>query len=314
MNRVLFTILFFLVNLFSWGQDVSFGKITITPYIPEGTKLDATAKNLMMMKLSQVVNTNDVVGGFDQRFIIVPFINILSETETATIPQKTSLKIGITFSVGDGIAGTLFKYCYTEISGVGDSHADAIYSAIRKIDVKSAQFHDMIAEAKGRIVNYYNTVSPTLIKEAEGFMSSQDYERALARLSVIPSLCSSYDRANTLISECGSKIIERDNNSLLTNAKAAWGANPNELGASEASSYLSQIVISSTYYKNEVEKLTKQMSQRLTQLENSRIELEKVKVLSEERLATERINASARTTSAFFNSLPKLVFNILRWF
>lgn len=298
----------------SWGQELSFGKITISPYIPEDTEFDSTSARLLKSKLLQIVTTNEAVGGFDRRFVIVPSVNILSETETGTIPQKVSMKVNITFYVGDGVAGSLFNFSNTEVTGVGDSHADALYSAIRKINVKDADLQALITEAKKRIVEYYNTTAPTLIKEAESFMASYEYEEALARLSVIPSLCSSYDKAQSLISTCGNKIIERDNNVLLTKAKAAWSSNPNEIGASEASSYLSQIIISSTYYKKEMDKLTNQMRQRLTQLENKRIELAKVQILSKERLEAERINASARVTSAFISSLPNLVFNIFRWF
>lgn len=298
----------------SWGQELSFGKITISPYIPEDTEFDSTSARLIKSKLLQIVTINEAVGGFDRRFVIVPSVNILSETETGTIPQKTSMKVNITFYVGDGVAGSLFNFSNMEVTGVGDSHADALCSTIRKINVKDDDLQVLITEAKKRIVEYYNTTAPTLIKEAEGFMASYEYEEALARLSVIPSLCSFYDKAQSLISTCGNKIIERDNNVLLTKAKAAWSSNPNEIGASEASSYLSQIIISSPYYKIEMDKLTNQMRQRLTQLENKRIELAKVQILSEERLEAERINASARVTSSFISSLPSLVFNIFRWF
>ena len=314
MRKFLFTSLLLVMVSISWGQELSFGKITISPYIPEDTEFDSTSARLLKSKLLQIVTTNEAVGGFDRRFVIVPSVNILSETETGTIPQKISMKVNITFYVGDGVAGSLFNFSNTEVTGVGDSHADALYSAVRKINVKDADLQALITEAKKRIVEYYNTTAPTLIKEAESFMASYEYEEALARLSVIPSLCSSYDKAQSLISTCGNKIIERDNNVLLTKAKAAWSSNPNEIGASEASSYLSQIIISSTYYKKEMDKLTNQMCQRLTQLENKRIELAKVQILSKERLEAERINASARVTSAFISSLPNLVFNIFRWF
>lgn len=314
MRKNIVISLLLMMASFSWGQELSFGKITISPYIPESTELDATATRLLKTKLTQIVTANEAVGGFDRRFVIVPSVNVLSETETGTIPQKTSVKVCITFFVGDGVAGTLFNSSSIEATGVGDGHAEALYSAIRKVNVRDASLQTLITEAKGRIVEYYNTTAPTLIKEAEGFMASYEYEEALVRLSVIPSLCSSYDKAQFLISKCGGKTIERDNNLLLTKAKAAWSASPNENGATEACSYLSQIIISSAYYKNEVDKLTKQMRQRLAQLEDKRIELAKVKILSEERLEAERINASARVTSTFISSLPSLVFNVLKWF
>lgn len=314
MRNFLFTSLLLVIASISWGQDLSFGKITISPYIPEDTELDATATRLLKTKLSQIVTTNDAVGGFDQRFVIVPSLNVLAESETGTIPPKTTVKVSITFFVGDGVAGVLYNSSNIEVTGVGDDHADAIYSAIRKVNAKDVDLQALIAEAKGRIVEYYNTTAPALIKEAEGFMASCEYEEALTRLSVIPSLSISYDKAQSLISKCGSKIIERNNDLLLTKAKSVWSSNPNEYGATEASSYLSQMIISSSNYKKEVDKLTNQMRQRLAQLENKRIELAKVQIISEERLEAERINTSAKVTSAFISSLPKLVFNILRWF
>lgn len=314
MKRIGIVGMFLLTIITCWGQNMSFGKITITPYIADDCGFDATTVRLLKTKLSQAVTENEAVGGFDRRFIVTPSVNVLSEIETATIPQKTSMKVNITFFVGDGVAGTLFNSCSMELTGIGNNRNEALHSAVRKINPKDKGLQALLTEAKGRIVAYYNSAASTLISEAESYMAVYDYENALSRLAVIPAICQDYVKAQTLVSKCGSKIIERDNNSLLTKAKAEWSANPNEYGANEASSYLSQIIISSPYYKNEVEKLSKQMRERIVQLENKRMELATVKVLSEERLETERINASAQVTSTFISTLPSLVFNILRWF
>lgn len=296
------------------GQELSFGQITITPYIATEAGLDATTNKLLWDKMAQVVTSNEASGGFDQRFIITPAVNVLSENETASIPQKTSMKVSITFYVGDGVSGALYNSCNIEVTGVGDNNNSALHSAIRKVNAKDDRLQQLIKDAKSRIVDYYNSVAPSLIKEAEGYMASYDYEDALARLSVIPSLCSYYAQAQPLISKCGSKIMERDNNALLAKAKAAWNANPNEEGANEAKGYLSQIIISSTYYKNEVDKLSRQMGQRLAQIEDRKMEIEKTKLLSSERLEVERINASSRVASSFVSSIPRLVYQIFRWF
>lgn len=311
MKRICFVCGFLIASIISWGQEISFGKITITPYV---TGLDPTTTKLLETKLSRIVTENEVAGGFDKRFIIVPSINVLSESETATIPQKTSMKVQVTFFVGDGVAGTLFNSCSMEVTGIGDNHNEALFSSIRKVNTKNPKLQNLITEAKKRITEYYNSNAPTLISEAEGYIAVQDYENALSRLAVIPNICQHYNKAQTLISKCGNKIIDRDNNSLLTKAKAAWSANPNEYGANEASAYLSQIVVSSSYYKKEIDNLTKKISQRLIQIENKRIELAEAKILSEERLEAERLNASSRVTSSFISTLPSLVFNVLSWF
>lgn len=63
----------------AWGQNLEFGKITITPYIPQETGIKETAANLLETKLKQLVTANDVTGGFDRRFIIVPGLKTLSK-------------------------------------------------------------------------------------------------------------------------------------------------------------------------------------------------------------------------------------------
>jgi hypothetical protein len=314
MKKTFFIIIFLLLCFSGVGQDMEFGRITITPYIPRESNLDVTSANLMRNKLNQAITASDAGGGFDARFVVVPLVNVLSETETATIPQKTSAKISITFFIGDGVSGILFDSYNIETVGVGDNHNGAIYAAIRKINVKDGGLQTVLLEGKKRILEYYNNAIPKLISEAEGFIAKLDYENALAKLSVIPSVIDDYSRVQQLITDCGGKIIERDNNAYLNKAKAAWSASPNEKGAKEAEEYLDKIIISSQFYKGEVEKLYRQMSQRLSELETQRMELAKVKIESEERLKTEKIKASAQVATAFFSALPKLVYNILRWF
>lgn len=297
-----------------FGQDMEFGKITITPFISRESKLDATATSLMMNKLNQAITVSDAAGGFDTRFVITPVLNVLSETETATIPQKTSAKISITFFIGDGLSGLLFDSYSIEVVGIGDNHNDAIYSAVRKINVRNVGLQNVLKEGKKRIVEYYNSVAPKLIKEAEAYIAALDYENAIAKLATIPSSIDDYTRIQEMISDCGGKIIERNNDVLLNKAKAAWSTKPNQQGANEAKQYLDKIIISSQYYKNEVEKIYRQISQRLSEIERQKTEFEKFKIESDERLKTEKIRASAQVATAFFNALPKLVYSIFKWF
>ena len=314
MRTVYIVLTIILVSLNSYGQEKEFGRITITPYIATESGINGESAKLLKTKLNQIVTIGEVTGGFDQRFIITPTLNILSESTTASIPQKTSLKVSFMFFVGDGVAGSLFGSSNIEVVGVGNNHEEAVYSAIRKINIHNKDIQSLIAESKIRIIKFYNTVSSSLIKEAEGYIARNNYETALSKLAVIPAICQEYDKAQKLIIKCGSKILERDNLGFLTKAKAIWSANPNEDGAREASKYISQISVSSSAIKTEVNRLTNQMRERLIQIENQEMELSQAKIISEERLKIEQINASERTTSSFFGILPNLVYNILRWF
>ncbi len=301
-------------SLMTFANDSYFGKITITPFIPDEVGLNDKAKKLLLTKLEQICTTNNVAGGFDRRFVITTKINVLKEAETATIPQKTSIRASISFFVGDGVSSTLFGNYSIELNGVGDSHDEALFSVIRKINVGDKDLMSLINGSKDKIIKYYDSYADVLISEAKNLMASNKYEDALGKISVIPATCKLYNKVQPIIQECGKKIIERDNNSYLIKARAAWSSNPTQEGAVDARKYIEKIIISSTGIKKEVEKLNKDMSKRLVGIDNKEREMEKVRLLSEERLQTEQIRASERTVSTFIGILPKLAYNILCWF
>lgn len=310
--RLIFLFMFITVN--AWGQELEFGKITINPYIPAESGIKGTVAKLLETKLKRIVTIGDATGGFDRRFIIVPELNILSETMTASIPQKASLHISLTLFVGDGISGSLFGSTDMELVGIGDNHEMALYSAIHKLSAEDKDLQGLIAESKQRIVKYYNNVAPTLIKEAEKHMAGVDYESALSQLAIIPALCKDYDKAQKLIVQCGKKIMEKNNAELLMAAQTAWNASPDREGAQKASEYISQITISSQSVKEDINRLNEQIRKRLIQLDDKEMELRQAQIESDENIRIEEIRASANVTSTIWSSLPNLVYSIFSWF
>lgn len=314
MNNNLLISIFLLFAMNLYGQKKDFGHITITPYISDKVDLNEPGKRQLETKLNQIVTYAGVTGGFDRRFIITPNINVCSESTTATIPQKTSIKTDITFFIGDGVTGNLFGSVVVKATGVGDNHQDALCSAIKKIKIDDEELQSLISICKKRIIEYYDAMAPDIIKEAKEHMNSGDYETALSKLALIPSLCDEYNTAQGLISECGGRLIAKDNDELIMKAKAAWSRNPNSIGASEASEYIAQINITSPSVKREVDKLTNQIETRLIQSENKKLEIEKAKIVSQENLERAKIEASSRVTTSFFEALPDIAYYIFRWF
>lgn len=310
VTYILLLLLFFQYNL---SAQEEFGKINLTPYVSDLAGVDDGGKKLLEKKLNQIVLANGVSGGFDRRFIITPQVQILSESTTGTIPQKTSVKALFSLYIGDGVSGSLFCTTDIESRGVGNDIQAALFSAIRKINSKDSRIVEMISQSKQRIISFYNRESPLLIKKAEAEMSKQNFENALEILSVIPALCSNYDNAQDLIKKCGNNIIDRDNSALLTKAKSAWSANPNQEGATLASKYLADIIVNSKSVKAEIDKLSNEIKSRLREIDNNAINLRKTEILSRERIEIENIRAAEKKTSAFYGMLPKLAYNIIRW-
>ena len=293
------------------------GDFSITPFISNeylGVNLNQTTQKQLNSKLIQIITANNAYGAVDNRFIITPHINVISQETTATIPQKTVAKVEITFCIGDGITGTLFQSATAEYSGVGDTLEGAVASAIIKIRPNDTIFKNIVSASKQNIISYYNGIGRSLIVQAKTLSANLEYELAISKLMIIPQGCTYYDEAQTLVYQYGSQILKRDNNTLLVKAKSAWAASPNYAGAEEASTYLSQICITDDSIKKDVNQLIKQINSGLTDLRNKEYELAMREIESNEAIQTAEIKATAQVATSIFDALPTVVYNIARWF
>lgn len=216
------------------------GQIVLIPYLPE--HYPAQAATLLGNKLRQMATENGLAGaGFDDRFIITTHIDALDKETTATVPQKTVVRLSVTLYIGDGIDGTLFAQHETEVRDIGSNESQAWQAALRRLQPRDADTQAFIEQGRSRIVDYYNRVGSTIITKAKTQAKSTQYDKAIATLLTIPSASKWYAEAQQLIAQYGQPAIENSNRELLAKARAAWSARPNEEGAAEARMYLSRI-------------------------------------------------------------------------
>lgn len=313
MKTLQATVLLLLLSVCGQAQTMEFGQLTITPYISEESGFDAEASTLLQDKLAHAVALANASGGFDKHFVITPKVDIYNATTTATIPQKVSLKASVTFFVGDGIDGTLFTSCHKDMAGVGDSRRGAILSAIRKIDPADKELQGMIAEGRERIEQYYKAMAPKIIAEARTLISSGHYDEAMAQLAIIPRSCGDYDKAQSLMSDCAQKQIDNNNMQLIVKARAAWSANPDKDGATEAAAYLNDIETPSAKITAEVNKLTGEMRSRLSEVENKQLQITQLQIASDERIRKEELKAQERLAEGIIKAATPQ-YRVIRWF
>lgn len=241
------------------------GKIALIPYLSKsyGSQVDALLTN----KLQQIAILGGMSGaGFDDRFIITARIIVNDKQQTSTIPQKTALRLSVTIYIGDGYDGTLFSSWETEVRGIGSDDTQAYLSAIRKLSVSNADLQASVERGKQRIVTYYDNSSKDIIASAKALAASGKHDQAIITLLAIPSASSAYDQAQLLIAQYGIPAVENYNQELLGKAQVAWGANPDETGASIARKYLAQISYPSMAVRNKMQQLSNQMATRLGQI------------------------------------------------
>ena len=319
-------LLLFFVSMNCWAQmSERIGMISLVPYIPDDIEMDNDARRYLLDKLSQIATIGGLAGqGVDNRFIITANVRDISKTVTTTIPKKTALRISFSLYIGDGIDGTLFASANKEVTGIGNEVDDAYISAIRKLPASDKAFVSCVNEGKNRIIDYYDRISESVIASAKTLAAMGDSQGAINKLFTIPMQCIGYEDAQALIADISRQQIEKENQQLLNNARAAWGASPNSQGAETAYEYLSSIQYPSSSISSGIKQLSLEMSNRLAEIDNQewkhdmkimqdRHEAELAQIESKKQQSIAYINAAASVARSYAANRPKVIYRIYHW-
>ena len=312
---LLFTLLYASIEA---QQSYKAGMISLTPYIPEDTELSVKSQKQLLTKLNQIITAGGMANeGFDNRFVITANIQEIELAETATTPMKVAIKLALTIYIGDGIDGTLFSSYTSEISGVGDSKEDACISAIRKLSPRKPELLSYIETGKQRIIQYYNTIYPNIIRTAKATAKNGQYDEAIGMLCTIPINSEFHEHAQNLIAEYGETSLEKYNQSLLIKAQSAWATSPNEYGAEKAKELIELMQMPSSPLLAKTQKLCEDISVRLKHISDKKWKLERdihlTKIKNEHEHKMAKINAAVQIAKANAANRPKIIYHVHWW-
>lgn len=325
MKRVLIIAIVMVLFHPMYAFEADFDKISLTPYVVSENNQDGAANGFLKNKLNQAVLKSGLAGqGVNDRFIITGHANEIECIPTSTTPVKYALRIILTIYVGDGVDGQLYSSCAFELKGIGNSKDDAYLSAYRKLNVNNPELLRSIEIGKVRIIEYYNHCSPMIISNAKSMASSGDYNQAIYQLFLIPSMCNNYEEAQRLAQTYATEACDKANEQIISNARAAWSASPNEEGACEAQRILDQISNPSDKILKKSDALSKEIATRMQRVNDKRlaIEQEKEKNRHAENLANIKANASIENSRiraardiavSYYLSRPKVVYHVHWW-
>lgn len=318
------------------ADDYNFDKIALTPYIESVNKQNGAADKLLTNKLNQLVLKCGMAGkSINDRFIITAHASEIERVPTATTPVKYALRIMLTIYVGDGIDGMMFSSYSAELKGIGSSLDDAYLSAYRKLSINNPDLINSVEIGRNRIIDYYNSRSAEIISHAKALAKAGNYDEAVYQLFLVPPGCNGYDDAQYYAGEFAAEACDKSNEIILSNARAAWAASPDESGAREARRILSEISNPSEHISAKSNALSKEIAGRLQHVEDKQMQLEAQRernrhaesmqtIRSAERVAKTQISANAsvaRTRAraardvavAYYNSRPRVVYNVHWW-
>ncbi len=262
MKRIKFLIALFCFSMLSHAQDNNISLHVHTFAQHE----DIPVASLEYLKNS-LCNAASIDGMSAQNeyltsFLLIPKVSIATKNVLATTQQQVVLTLDVSLQVVDNVSGTIYSATNVNLKGVGANETKAFNSAFRSISKSNSQVSKFLAEAKDKIMAYYEAEGKNIIKRASLLASQEKYPEAFYVLSMIPMQCSHYDAAISASMEIWPKYKNYSCAGNLAKAQAAWVANPNVQGANLAATYLSEIFQDAGCYP-ESQQLYKEIKSKL---------------------------------------------------
>jgi len=266
MKKILFALIAILIFSSANAQisATDFGRIVINSYLPEDIAIPTEAKKQLVSKLDQIT-TNYGIGGsqVNPRFIITATVNIGTKDIVAGPPQMIAQNIDLTLFIGDSQTNTIFSNCTLSIKGVGTNENKAFIEALKSVNPKNSTIKTFIDESKEKILRYYESNCPLIIKHAQSLAKQGKYDEAIYELSLVPNVSSTcYYQCLDTIGSYYQKEIDADGRIMLKVAKTAWAASPNQDGAREVSQVIVNINPMASCQK-QVEELIQSIEEKL---------------------------------------------------
>ena len=189
-------------------------------------ELDKRAASLLWNKMVAMTSINGVGStGGSPTFILAPIVTEVDHDITATVPAKHKVKYNLNIYVANTTTGDVYASAQKDLMGVGDSKELALSNALSAINPSETQYQEMLKTAQDRILEFYNQNGDKLIKEAEGYLATNDYESAMTILNSIPMACGNiYDKALTVKNRCMDAYFQNEQQALISSMKAALAA------------------------------------------------------------------------------------------
>lgn len=268
-------------------EDLS--RLSIKVYQPSKDNIPEEARKALENKLVQLITNNGIADSdFCDRFIITAKADIVNKDIILGSPSRVSEKLDVTIMIGDVIENKIYNSEVVSVTGVGLNENKALIMAFKAIKGNSPTLSNFVQESKKKILDYYANNIDRMIKDAYRDVEMQNFDKALADLSRVPSVCGeAYDKCREAIIDIFTRKIDSEGEILLKEAKGAWAKSQDEEGASDVLSILNQINVLAAC-QPEVDALIKEINKSIKADRRRRWEFELQKYNDAKRMEEQR--------------------------
>lgn len=275
-------------------------ELPIAVYIDEGVvNIPASSAQLLTNQLRRVATASGISAYSEaSQFVLTASVDQIDKSVTHTAPTKIINKLGVTLYIADVVGQKVFASTYVEVRGIGDNETRSMTNAFGQLTAANQQIKELFAEGKSKIIEYYESQSSNLLKEAQRLAGQQKFDEAMAICAAIPACCSYGDDAIDYSTSIYVRNLDRLNQLLLSRARAAWSASPDQAGAQNAGIFLSAIDPESSSY-DEAQSLFTEIKKQVRSDINFEV---RQKHRDAVRLESQRIAAARAVGVAFWRS------------
>lgn len=206
----------------------------------QGKQVPEAVSQKLMSRLTNLMAQDGVVAsGDDSQFFVSGRFDdgFFDRNSSGNYLVKTTL----TLYIGDAEAQKMYASRQFELKGAGKTEQLAYMNALKSLNAGNPDFQTFVTQGREKILDYFNANYSSYLTKARTAMKQRDYDQAMYWASRIPECCRGYNEAVALITSAYSDRVDYEAEQLLAQARAAWAAHPDEAGAEEAHSFLTQI-------------------------------------------------------------------------
>jgi len=210
-----------------------------------------TAKVQLTNKLHQML-TQQGMASLDNngQFVLTAFM-IPQDKEVLPGPPMQIVEImNANLYIADVVQKNVLATLEMPTKGLGRDETRSYLDAIKHLSTNSPEVAKFIQTGKDKIIAFYEQESPRIMKEALVLSEMHEYEKALYLVTAIPSQCKHYDESLRVILQIFHAYQDYACQKLLAQAKMAWAAEQNKVGAEKAGEYLGQIYPDAACYED----------------------------------------------------------------
>lgn len=231
--------------------------------VPQAEELPQEVQQQLLNKLcASIVGQGVYATENYTQFFVAAKVNTLYKEVLPGPPAKTAMTLSLTLSVGDFLGQKTFNSAVLELKGVGTGEVRAYVNALRGLNAKNPKIQQLIADSKGKILDYYDRNYSKILAKAERCVGLKQYEEALFYVSSVPECCAGYAEASKATIRIYKQYMDYACQTLLAKARNAWAVSPDADGAEEVAFYLNMIDPDAACY-DEVTALYKEVKEKV---------------------------------------------------